>query len=117
MVRSRDTRVVYSTEKGRACPRCGWPVADCRCAARADQPVPERIAAALRIERAGRGGKTVTVIGGLPRNRAFLRGLAAELRRACGTGGSVGEDRIELQGDQRALLRGLLAARGWAVKG
>ena len=79
--------------------------------------MPARIVARLRIERAGRRGKTVTVVEGLPRNAAFLKALAAEMKRACGTGGTVVEDRVELQGDHLETLRGLLAARRWTVKG
>jgi translation initiation factor 1 len=110
-------RTVYSTETGRVCPRCGWPVAQCRCAASLDQPVPERIVARLSIERARRGGKTVTVVDGLPRNTPFLDALARELKRACGSGGTVAEGRVEIQGDQREALRRLLAGKGWTVKG
>ena len=113
-------RPVYSTDKGRLCPRCGWPVADCRCAANLaapDQPVAEKIVARLSLERAHRGGKTVTVVDGLPRNQPFLEQLAKELKRACGSGGTVAEGRVEIQGDQREKLRALLAARGWTVKG
>ncbi len=79
--------------------------------------MPARIVARLRIERAGRRGKTVTVVEGLPRNAAFLKELAAELKRVCGSGGTVVEDRVELQGDHLETLRALLAARGWTVKG
>lgn len=110
-------RTVYSTETGRACPRCGWPQAQCRCAAATDQPVPDKIVARLSIERARRGGKTVTVIDGLPRNEPFLAELAGGLKRACGSGGTVAEGRVEIQGDQREKLRALLAKRGWTVKG
>jgi translation initiation factor 1 len=108
---------VYSTGAGRVCPRCGWPATDCRCSSQLEEAVPERVVARLRIERAGRRGKTVTVVEGLPRNAAFLKTLAAELKRACGTGGTTVEDRIELQGDHLETLRSLLAARGWTVKG
>jgi translation initiation factor 1 len=110
-------RTVYSTAVGRVCPHCGWPAADCHCAASLDQPVPERIVVRLAIERARRGGKTVTVLDGLPRNQPFLAALASELKRACGSGGTVSEGRVEIQGDQRDKLRDLLAARGWTVKG
>jgi translation initiation factor 1 len=110
-------RAVYSTERGRLCPRCGWPVAECRCAASLDQPVPDKIVARLLVERARRGGKTVTVVDGLPRNQPFLETLASELKRACGSGGTVAEGRVEIQGDQRERLRALLASRGWTVKG
>lgn len=108
---------VYSTEGGLSCPTCGWPVTSCRCSTRVDQPVPDRITARLRIEKAGRRGKTVTVVESLPRNTAFLKELAGELKRACATGGKIIEDRIEIQGDHREKLRGLLAAKGWVVKG
>jgi translation initiation factor 1 len=79
--------------------------------------VPERVVARLRIERAKRRGKTVTVVEGLPRNGQLLRSLAKELKRVCGTGGAVVEDRVELQGDLRDRLRPLLVAKGWTVKG
>jgi translation initiation factor 1 len=59
----------------------------------------------------------VTVVAGLPRNAAFLASLAAELKRACGTGGSAQEDTVEVQGDHRERLRPLLAAKGWTVRG
>jgi translation initiation factor 1 len=75
------------------------------------------VIARLRIEKAGRRGKTVTVVEGLPRNEPFLKDLARELKRVCGTGGSVAEGRVELQGDQRARLRDHLDNKGWVVKG
>lgn len=113
----RGGGLVYSTETGRVCPKCGWPETKCRCSERRDQPLPDRFVAHLRIERAGRSGKTVTVVDGLPANAPFLAALVAELKRACGTGGTVRPDGIELQGDHRATLRPLLAAKGWTVKG
>jgi translation initiation factor 1 len=82
-----------------------------------DQAVPEKITARLRIEKAGRKGKTVTVVESLPRNRAFLKDLAGELKRACGSGGKTGETHVEIQGDHREKLRELLRSKGWIVKG
>lgn len=114
MTRSRP---VYSTGKGTLCSRCGWPEKDCRCSANLEEPVPARVVARLRIEKAGRGGKTVTVVDGLPRNPVFLKELASELKRACGSGGTVGETSVEIQGDHRDALRALLARKGWTVKG
>lgn len=111
------TRVVYSTEAGRRCPKCGWPAGDCRCSSSVEEVVPAKVVARLRMERAGRKGKTVTVVDGLPRNRAFLESLATELKRACGTGGTAGDDRVELQGDHRETLRALLAGKGFTVRG
>jgi translation initiation factor 1 len=114
---ARKGRTVYSTDKGRACPACGWPQNSCRCSSKLDQAVPDRITARLRIERAGRKGKTVTVVEGLPRNREFLKQLAGELKRACGTGGKAAETHVEIQGDHRDTLRELLRNKGWVVKG
>lgn len=113
----RPLRPVYSTERGRLCPKCGWPIGDCRCSTRFDEAVPEKVVAKLRIEKGGRSGKTVTVIDGLPRNAEFLARLLSELKRACGAGGTASESAIEIQGDQRERVRALLAARGFAVKG
>ena len=69
------------------------------------------------MEKAGRGGKTVTVVYDLPRNTAFLTALAQELKRACGTGGAVVDDTIELQGELRDRVRAFLTKKGIAVKG
>ena len=112
-----DSRSVYQTGKGRVCPKCGWPIGDCRCAKAAAEPVPARITCVLRLEKKGRGGKTVTVVAGLPRNAAFLVSLASELKRACGTGGTAAEGAVEIQGDQRERLRPLLSAKGFSVRG
>ena len=115
--RKNSPRTVYSTSSGRVCPSCGWPATRCRCSSTFDEAVPERITARLRIEKAGRRGKTVTVVESLPRNATFLKDLATELKRGCGTGGTVVEDRVELQGDHREKLRTVLVAKGWTVKG
>lgn len=113
-------RLVYASHEGRVCPRCGWPSSDCRCAAQrpaGDEPVPARIVFKLRIEKTGRGGKTVTVIDGLPRNAAFAAELAKELKRSCGTGGALREGALELQGDLRDRAREFLTRKGHTVKG
>ena len=69
------------------------------------------------MEKTGRGGKTVTVVFGLPHNAAFLKELSQELKRACGTGGAVLEDGVELQGDLRDRVREVLLGKGFTVKG
>jgi translation initiation factor 1 len=115
----REQRVVYTTAGGRSCPKCGWPVSDCRCAAtlqRGREAVPDRPEAKIRIENRA-SGKQVTVIAGLPANREFLAALCRDLKKACGTGGTAGENEIELQGDQRERLREILAKKGMQVKG
>src|SRR5512135_3352754 len=111
-------RTVYSTDAGRLCPECSRPVGECRCRAKGgNEPVPVRVVAKLRVEKAGRGGKTVTVVYDLPRNAAFLKELSQELKRACGVGGTVSDSAIELQGDLRDRLRELLLKKGFGVKG
>ena len=80
------SRIVFSTGTGRVCPGCGWPSDNCRCSAPASAAIPTRIVAKLRMEKKGRGGKTVTVVAGLPDNATFLRDLSQELKRLCGTG-------------------------------
>jgi translation initiation factor 1 len=116
-VRDREARPVYETGSGRLCPGCGASVAACRCSPQGAEPVPARPSAVLRLEKKGRGGRSVTVVAGLPRNDAFLRELAGALKRICGTGGTVADGTVEIQGDQRERLRRTLQARGFHVKG
>jgi len=113
-----NTRLVYSTGAGRMCPGCGIPARDCRCSRRQqDEPVPVRVIVKLRVEKAGRGGKTVTVLYDLPRNSEFLEDLCRDLKRSCGVGGAARDNVIELQGDLRDRVRELLLKRGFGVKG
>ena len=112
-------RLVYSTGVGSICSGCGWPDKGCTCSSQRapNESIPNRIVAKLRKEKTGRGGKTVTVVDGLPRNAAFLKELCQELKRACGTGGAVDEGMIELQGDLRDRVRECLSKKGFIVKG
>lgn len=71
----------------------------------------------MRISKQGRGGKTVTVVAGFTRRADELESLASDLKRACGTGGTVRGMEIEIQGDARERLRPMLAALGFTVKG
>jgi len=115
-----NSRLVYSTDKGRVCPKCGWPIDNCRCSATLKQgkeAVPDRPVAKMRMEKKGRGGKTVTVIYGLPDNTEFLKSLCSDLKKACGVGGSTTDEGIELQGDLRDRVRAHLEKKGLIVKG
>ena len=114
-----NSRLVYSTDKGQTCPKCGRPVRNCQCSKKsgADQPVPPRIVGKMRLEKAGRGGKSVTVVYDLPRNEAFLKELCSDLKRACGTGGAVRDDTVEIQGDLRERVRDVFRQKGYAIKG
>ena len=111
-------RLVYSTGIGSICPGCGWPERDCKCSqSAATASMPATIVAKLRMEKKGRGGKTVTVVDNLPNNAAFLKALCQDLKRACGTGGVVQDGAIELQGDIRERVRARLLNKGFVVKG
>ena len=111
-------RIVYSTDAGKVCPKCGWPIRECRCSRKdSDEPVRARVVAKLRIEKAGRGGKIVSVVYGLPHNAAFLKELCQDLKRTCGTGGAVVDGTVQLQGDLRERIRSALLEKGIVVKG
>ena len=70
----------------------------------------------MQRETKGRKGKGVTVITGIPLGPSELAELAAQLKRKCGSGGTVKDGVIEIQGDHRDLLVEELKARGWAVR-
>lgn len=70
----------------------------------------------IRRETAGRNGKGVTTISGIPVAEAELKNIARQLKQFCGTGGAVKEGVIEIQGDQRDKLKIELEKRGYTVK-
>lgn len=76
--------------------------------------------ATLRLDTGGRKGKTVTVIGGLPKNELFLKEMTRELKARCGAGGTYdmsGKDGVvEIQGDQREKARLYLESEQITVK-
>lgn len=67
-------------------------------------------------ETKGRKGKGMTLVSGVPLAPADLKALAKELKQKCGTGGTVKDGVIEIQGDHRDQLVELLQGRGWTVK-
>lgn len=71
----------------------------------------------LRIEKQGRGGKTVTVIARVQMHPAGKEALLKTLKAACGAGGAVKNGELEVQGDQRAKVKALLEKMGYKVKG
>jgi translation initiation factor 1 len=89
--------------------------------ARQAPPVPSRnlptdgVVRILR-DRKGRGGKTVTLVAGVSGPPAALHALASDLKRLCGTGGTLRGDVIEIQGDVRERIKGELERRGYTVK-
>ena len=117
MADRRNGTLVYSTDAGRICPGCGWPARDCKCSKTAEQPVPARIVAKLRMEKKGRGGKTVTVVDGLPRNGAFLKDCVRSSSARAARAAPSPTGAIELQGDLRERVREVLLKKGLVVKG
>lgn len=109
-----NSRPVYSSAQGRLCPGCGQPVASCQCQKSATPPGDGRVR--VRCERKGHGGKTVTVISGLPLTETALTALAGELKRRCGCGGTIKAGEIAIQGDHAELLLAELLKRGFAAK-
>jgi len=91
--------------------------------ARSDVPPPEPPAAPRKLatvkvgrETAGRRGKGVTVISEVPLDEAALKELATVLKQKCGTGGTVKDGRIEIQGDHRDRLIAELEKLGYKAK-
>ncbi len=110
--------LVYSTDSGRTCPTCRQAQADCRCkalAASAALAQGDGIARVTR-EKQGRGGKTVTVVRGLPLQAEALAALGKRLRNACGAGGTVKDGVLEVQGDHAERVMALLLAEGHKAK-
>ena len=97
------------------CRACRQPVAACTCAQRAAPPAGDGIVRVSR-ESKGRGGKTVTLVRGLAIDPAALAALGKRLRTACGTGGTVKDGVLEVQGDHAERVVELLKAEGFAVK-
>lgn len=106
--------LVYSTETGRMCPGCRQPVAQCTCG---QKPVPagDGIVRVSR-ETKGRGGKAVTLVKGVALDAAGLTALGKQLKAACGTGGTVKDGVIEIQGDHIERVMAALKAQGHTVK-
>lgn len=92
------TGLVYSTDSGRMCPGCRQPAAACVCKAAAPAPTGDGVARVWR-ETKGRGGKAVTLVKGLALDATALAALGKQLKAACGSGGTVKDGVIEVQGD------------------
>ena len=111
-MKNRNSGLVYSTDSGRMCPGCDQPLDQCIC----KNTVQFNKSDIIRIRREvkGRAGKTVTTITGLPGNQ--LNDLSRKLKQHCGTGGSVKEGVILIQGDHRPKIRAWLEKEGFTVK-
>jgi translation initiation factor 1 len=70
----------------------------------------------VQREKKGRGGKTVSLVYGMPVPRAELKEWAAKLKQQCGSGGSVKDGVIVLQGDRVDKILEILKAAGFQAK-
>lgn len=113
-IRTSPGGLVYSTDAGRMCPACRQPVAACTCG---QTPVPagDGIVRVSR-ETKGRAGKGVTLVKGLALDAAALTALAKQLKAACGSGGTVKDGVIEIQGDHCERVIEWLRRDGRTVK-
>nr|AGU11246.1 Translation initiation factor SUI1 [uncultured organism] len=107
---SSNGGLVYSTDSGRMCPDCRRPLADCACKAQARIVGDGKVRISLQTK--GRGGKAVTLVKGVAFEPAALAALGKTLRTACGSGGTVKDGVIEIQGDHCELVLQALARQG-----
>ena len=107
--------LVYSTESGRMCPACRKPIADCICGVPAAPPPGDGVVRVSR-ETAGRGGKAVTLVRGVPLQADALAALGKRLRSFCGAGGTLKDGVLEVQGDHRERVVLWLQKEGFVVK-
>ena len=110
-----NNRLIYSSELGRLCPGCSQPIKNCLCKKTKDAKPGDGI---VRISRstAGRKGKGVTLITGVPLTGEALKELARQLKQKCGSGGTLKDGIIEIQGEHRDQLVEELQKHGWTVK-
>lgn len=116
MADDSNFRLVYSTGQGTVCPACKKPKKNCICRKTKKVSLPAASGGVrVRYETAGRKGKGVTLISGLPLSEADLFELARKLKQQFGTGGAVKDFIIELQGDQREKAIEVLRKSGYSI--
>ena len=107
--------VVYSTDKGRTCPKCSLAIDNCVCQNTSCQKTGDGIVRVSRQTK-GRKGSGVTLISGISLGDDGLNQLAKKLKKKCGAGGAVKNGIIEIQGDKREQLIAELEKEGYKVK-
>ncbi|HZZ10648.1 MAG TPA: translation initiation factor Sui1 [Paraburkholderia sp.] len=116
MKNSSKGGLVYSTEKGRTCPECRQALAECVCKAKAANAAAGDGVVRVSLQTKGRGGKSVTLVKGLSLDPLALASLGKQLRSACGSGGTVKDGVIEVQGDHCERLVEALRKSGHQAK-
>ncbi len=112
---NKGAGLVYSTEVGKICPNCHKSTAQCICRKSQSIPKSDGIVRLMR-ETKGRKGKGVTLITGVPLDSEGLKKLGKTLKQKCGSGGSLKNGVIEIQGDHRDALEKELTRLGYKVK-
>ena len=115
MSQNNNRRLVFATDGSHKnlCKKCD--LNPCQC--RLDQKIiPTELTLKIRIEKKGRGGKSVSVLFELPQNEKYWLELTKKLKAHCGSGGAYKEGTIEIQGDHRDKLRSYLEKMGFSVK-
>ncbi|HIJ89959.1 MAG: translation initiation factor Sui1 [Desulfobulbaceae bacterium] len=112
---ANNSGLVYSTEHGRTCPKCEKSLAQCNCGQKKASPKGDGIVRVSR-ETKGRKGSGVTLITGLPLTEPELTALAKQLKQRCGSGGTVKNGIIEVQGDHREVVLAELIRLGYQAK-
>lgn len=107
------SRLIDLLNIGGICPRCDKPHAQCACS---KNPLLGDGNVRVGRETKGRRGKGVTTVTGLPLGEDGLRELAAKLKNLCGTGGTVKDGCIEIQGDHRETVIAELTNLGFKAK-
>ena len=110
-----DSSLVYSTESGTTCPECEKSIDECSCNPSANARDGLKTVRVSSTNK-GRKGKTVTLIKGLRMNHSELRDYAGKLKKKTGTGGSLKDGVIEIQGDYRDRVGEILKKDGWEVR-
>jgi translation initiation factor 1 len=108
-------RIIYSTGIGSLCGNCRRPVRECVCPKNAPGAAKP---GAVRVgrETKGRAGKGVTTVSGLPLSLSDIESVAAKLKKRCGSGGTVRDGVIEIQGEHRDVIVAELIKQGWPAK-
>jgi len=111
-----NSRLVYSDDNGSICRQCGRPLKKCQCHIKVSSRSHGDGVVRIQKSAKGRKGKGVTLITGILLAEDELKLLAKELKQKCGSGGTIKNGVIEIQGDHRDLLLELLQDKGWQVK-
>ncbi|TDO96788.1 translation initiation factor [Marinomonas balearica] len=106
-------RLVFSTDQGELCPDCREPIDECNC--NEGQLLGDGNIKVM-LETKGRKGKGVTLISGFALTLDETKDIAKKLKASCGSGGSVKNKAIEIQGDHRDKVMEFLKKNDFKAK-